>query len=114
MNRCNISFAISRVEDCLELNFKYIDYQTLAHLSYSSCVCLTSVRAARAQHFLSVRVLISDSIHGCLCSGSSGSVRYDSLSPGTYTLRIVARAANGEREIERRKIYIGRYGMEAP
>ena len=61
MNRCNISFAISRVEDCLELNFKYIDYQTLAHLSYSSCVCLTSVRAARAQRFLSVRVLISDS-----------------------------------------------------
>ena len=61
MNRCNISFAISRVEDCLELNFKYVDYQTLAHLSYSSCVCLTSVRAARAQRFLSVRVLISDS-----------------------------------------------------
>ena len=61
MNRCNISFAISRIEDCLELNFKYVDYQTLAHLSYSSCVCLTSVRAARAQRFLSVRVLISDS-----------------------------------------------------
>ena len=61
MNRCNISFAISRVEDCLELNFKYIDYQTLAHLSYSSCVCLTSVRTARVQRFLSVRVLISDS-----------------------------------------------------
>ena len=53
-------------------------------------------------------------IHGCLCSGSSGFVRYDSLSPGTYTLRIVARAANGEREIERRKIHIGRYGVEAP
>ena len=62
MNRCNISFAISRVEDCLELNFKCVDYQTLAHLSYSSCVCLTSVLAARAQRFLSVRVLISDSI----------------------------------------------------
>ena len=61
MNRCNISFAISRVEDCLELNFKYVDYQTLAHLFYSSCVCLTFVRAARAQRFLSVRVLISDS-----------------------------------------------------
>ena len=61
MNRCNISFAISRVEDCLELHFKYVDYQTFAHLSYSSCVCLTSVRAARAQCFLSVRVLISDS-----------------------------------------------------
>ena len=61
LNRCNISFAISRVEDCLELNFKYVDYQSLAHLSYSSCVCLTFVRAARAQRFLSVRVLISDS-----------------------------------------------------
>ena len=61
LNRCNISFVLSRVEDCLELNFKYVDYQTLAHLSYSSCVCLTSVRAARAQRFLSVRVLISDS-----------------------------------------------------
>ena len=44
------------------------------------------------------------------CSGSSGFVRYESVSPGTYTLRIVARAANGEREIERRKIHIGRYG----
>ena len=61
MNRCNISFAISRVEDCLELNFKYVDYQTLAHLSYSSCVYLTSVRTARAQRFLSVRVSVSDS-----------------------------------------------------
>ena len=56
MNRCNISFAISRVDDCLELNFKCVDYQTLAHLSYSSCVCLTSVHAARVQRFLSVRV----------------------------------------------------------
>ena len=62
MNRCNISFDISRVEDCLELNFKYVDYQTLAHLSYSSCVCLTSVHAARAQRFLSVRVLIGASL----------------------------------------------------
>ena len=70
MNRCNISFAISRVEDCLELNFKYVDYQTLAHLSYSSCVCLTSVRAARAQRFLSVRVLISDSMYILLHSSS--------------------------------------------
>ena len=66
MNRYNISFAISWVEDCLELNFEYVDYQTLAHLSYSSCVCLTSVRAARAQRFLSVRVLISDSRYICL------------------------------------------------
>ena len=67
MNRCNISFAISRVEDCLELNFKYVDYQTLAHLSYSSCACLTSVRAARVQRFLSVRVLISDSTLPSVC-----------------------------------------------
>ena len=67
MNRCNISFAISRVEDCLELNFKYVDYQTLAHLCYSSCVWLTSVRAARAQRFLSVRVLISDSTLSSSC-----------------------------------------------
>ena len=47
LNRCNISFAKSRVEDCLELNFKDAGYQTLAHLSYSSCVCLTSVHATR-------------------------------------------------------------------
>ena len=53
----NISSAISRVEDCLELNFKYAHHQTLAHLPYSSCVCLKSVRATRAQRFLSVRVL---------------------------------------------------------
>ena len=62
LNRCNSSFAISRVEDYLELNFKYVDYQTLAHLSYSSCVCLTSVHATRVQRFLSVRVLINASI----------------------------------------------------
>ena len=51
----------STVEDCLEFNFKYVDYQTLAHLFYSSCVCWTSVRKTRAQRFLSVRVLIIDS-----------------------------------------------------
>ena len=61
LNRCNILFAISRVEDCLELNFKYADYQTLDHLFYSSCVCLTSVCSTRAQRFLSVRVLINAS-----------------------------------------------------
>ena len=33
------SLAKSWVEDCLELNFRYVDYQTLAHLSYGSCVC---------------------------------------------------------------------------
>ena len=42
-------------------------------------------------------------------AGSSGSVRYDSLSSGTYIFRIVARAANGERYIDRRKIHIGMY-----
>ena len=42
LNGCNILFAESQVEDCLELNFKYVDYQALAHLSYSSCVCWTS------------------------------------------------------------------------
>ena len=85
MNRCNISFAISRVEDCLELNFKYVDYQTLAHLSYSSCVCLTSVRAARAQHFLSVRVLISDST--CNINVIMSSVQFlSSLVPSHYKL----------------------------
>ena len=30
LNGCNVSFAESRVEDCLELNFKHVDYQTLA------------------------------------------------------------------------------------
>ena len=42
--RCNINilFVKSQIEDCLELNFKYVDYQTLAHLSYSSYVCWTS------------------------------------------------------------------------
>ena len=29
-----MSFAESQVEDFLELNFRYVDYQTLAHLSY--------------------------------------------------------------------------------
>ena len=32
LNRCNLSLAKSWVEDCLELTFKYVDYQTLAHL----------------------------------------------------------------------------------
>ena len=29
LNRCSISFAKSCVENCLELNFKYVDYQCL-------------------------------------------------------------------------------------
>lgn len=46
-----------------------------------------------------------------LHSGSSGSVKYSSLSPGTYILRVVAVAANGERAVDRRKIHIGMYTM---
>ena len=61
MNGCNVSFAVSQIEDCLELNFRYVDYQTLAHLSCSSCVYWISARATRAQRFLSVRESISAS-----------------------------------------------------
>ena len=39
----------------------YVDYQTLAHLSYSSCVYWISARATRAKRFLSVRESISAS-----------------------------------------------------
>ena len=46
-------------------------------------------------------------------AGSSGSVRYDSLSSGTYIFRIVAKAANGEKYIDRRKIHIGMYDCVA-
>ena len=38
MNKCNALFAESRVEYCLELNFRYVDYQTLMHLSYSAAL----------------------------------------------------------------------------
>ena len=58
---CNVSFAVSQIENCLELNFRYVDYQTLAHLSYSSCVYWISAHATRVQHFLSVRESISAS-----------------------------------------------------
>ena len=44
-------------------------------------------------------------------SGSSGSVKYSSLLPGTYILRVVAVAANGERAVDRRKIHVGMYIM---
>ena len=60
----------------LELNFKYADYQTLAHLSYSSCVCLTSVRATRAQCFLSVRVIINAS------TTVNCAITYTNINPG--------------------------------
>ena len=56
-----VLFAESGVEDCSELNFKYVDYQSLAYLFYSSCVCWISMRATRAQRFLSVRESISAS-----------------------------------------------------
>jgi len=62
LNGCNVSFAVSQIEDGLELNFRYVDYQTLAHLSCSSCVYWISARATRAQLFLSVRESISASI----------------------------------------------------
>ena len=54
-----MSFAESQVEDCSELNFRYVDYQTLAHLSYSSYICWISVRATRAKRFLSDQVSIN-------------------------------------------------------
>ena len=34
LNRCNVLFAESRVEYCLELNFRYVDYQPLAVLQF--------------------------------------------------------------------------------
>ena len=40
------------VEDYLELNFKYVGYQTLAHLSCNSYVCWTSKHATGVQRFL--------------------------------------------------------------
>ena len=38
LNRCNVSFAESRVEDCLELNFRY-DYQTILQFLYLLDLC---------------------------------------------------------------------------
>ena len=63
MNRCSISFAKSRVEDCLELNFKYVDYQTLAHAPILQFLCLGDLCAHnKSATFLSVRASISSSI----------------------------------------------------
>ena len=42
-----MSFAESQVEDCSELNFRYVDYQTLAHLSYSSYICMRNESKSR-------------------------------------------------------------------
>ena len=52
-----MSFAESRVEDCLELNLRYVDYQTLAHLSYSSYVCWIYVPATRAKLVTKVHLI---------------------------------------------------------
>ena len=49
-------FAVSQIEDCLELNFRYVDISTP-----SSCVYWISAGSKRAQHFLSVRESISAS-----------------------------------------------------
>ena len=61
LEHSDVLFAESWVEDCLELNFRYVDYQPLALLSYSSYVCWRSVR--RVEHYLRVRVSIIVSIH---------------------------------------------------
>ena len=60
LNGCNVSFAVSQIEDCSELNFRYVDYQTLAYgyLSCSSCVYWISARATRAQRFVSENQLV--------------------------------------------------------
>ena len=42
LNGCNVSFAESRVEDYLELKFKYVDYQTLAQHPTLQLLCLLS------------------------------------------------------------------------
>ena len=62
MNGCNVLFAESRVEDCLELNFRYVDYQPLAHLSYSSYVRWRSVHETRVKCYSRVQVSINVSI----------------------------------------------------
>ena len=55
LNGCNVSIAESQVEDCLEMKiFRYVDYQTLAYLSYSSCVCWISVRENKSATCLSI------------------------------------------------------------
>ena len=42
INGCNVLFAQSRVEDCLELNFRYVDYQPLAVVQFTSQITSTS------------------------------------------------------------------------
>ena len=61
LNGCNVLLAESWVEDCLELNFSYLDYQPLVHLSYSFYVCWRFVRVTRVKHYLRVRVSINAS-----------------------------------------------------
>ena len=56
LNSCKSLFAESQTEDCLELNFKNIDYETLAYRYHSSYVCWTSARANTVHCLLSVQV----------------------------------------------------------
>ena len=50
LNGCNVSFAVSQIEDCLELNFRYVDYQTLAHLYPAVLVSTGSLRAQQERN----------------------------------------------------------------
>ena len=59
LNGCNVLFAESSVEDCLELNFRYVDCQPLVQLSYSAYVCWRFVHATRVKRYLSVHVSIN-------------------------------------------------------
>ena len=60
-----ILVAKSRVDDCFEL--KYVDYQTLAHLSYSSYMCWISLPAAVAfVECLSIKLCLH--MHACMHS----------------------------------------------
>ena len=49
LNSCKSLFVESQTEDCLELNFKYIDYETLAYLYHSSYVCWTSAHGVKQE-----------------------------------------------------------------
>ena len=81
-----ISFAESRVEDCLQLNF---NYQALAYPSYSFCVCWTSAHATKAQHFSSVRASISAYILAVSKSSKQGGYFGDRMVGGKNNLRSI-------------------------
>ena len=61
LNGSNVSFAESRVEDCLELNFMHVNYQTLAHLILQFLCLLDLCARNKGETFLSVRVSINAS-----------------------------------------------------